>query len=470
MNPFSSKALVAIFAVGLITFGLGLLLAAFSPDVFDRGSAGNDTFSRSLVGHRALSQLLDRSGLVVVISRNAEQTRANLSFPLLLLEPQPALELSLSDLFDDSKGQRFQPIRDLDEAERIAKLIKNARSADAEVIVALPKWLAHQSALHPGWIDREHLNAETRVEALLADLLKAAAARDDLDVEFQGEATTAPELQINRTAEPTGLTAEALGHHAPRIDLGAEAQLLAPHDQLEALVACDQGVLIGRLSSGITLISDPDLFNNRGLSKGDHASLILRLLDDHLGAHGVVIDETLHGFTTGESLLGRAMRFPLGLISIHTLLAMILSAWALASRFGKALAPPPTLPPGKQLLMDNTSRLLLAGGDHAEALRRYLHVTCARLARRFALTGTEKAGRRSSGFEVERDLVPQLQALSTSRGVTIDLDALVRASREPQLKPAQALRLAQRIYAWRMAIQGVGSQAWNRSRSAPKAP
>ncbi len=445
MGPFSNKALVAILAVGLSTFALGLVLAAFSPDVFGQRSPGNDSYSHSLVGHRALTEFLKRSGLAVVISRNADWHRANRAFPLLLLEPERSVEKSLADLLD---GQGEDAPHGLDRFTRLSELIASARSADAPVVVALPKWSYRPSRDKPGWITSAKLLPPKTVERLLGEVIQAAD-RPTEDVHLQGE-QAASALKVVRVAGPDDPRAEELGLPAPALDLGDQVQLLGHHPDIQPLVDTAQGVLIGRLPNGMIAISDPDLFNNRGLGRADHAALIHGLLTDVLQAEGVVVDETLHGFTSGESLLGRALSFPLVVVSIHALLAMFLTAWAVSGRFGKALSPPPALPPGKRLLMDNTSRLLLAGGEHADALRRYLRVTLSRLARRFALSGATDVGKK--GFVIERDLVPQLQALSDARGVSVDLAGLVRASRNKALRPAESLRLAQRIYTWRAAL------------------
>lgn len=445
MNPFSNKALVAILAVGLSTFALGLVLAAFSPDVFGQSSPGNDSYSRSLIGHRALTEFLKRSGLAVVISRNADWHRANRAFPLLLLEPEGSIETSLEDLLEG--GGNNAP-HGLDRYTRLSELIAGARSSNATVIVALPKWTARPSRMKPGWISHQNLIPPKTVERLLGEVIQAAD-RPREDVELQGEQATS-ELKVVRASSPEHPRAEELGLPAPAIDLGDQVQLIGHHPDIEPLVDTAEGVLIGRLPNGLIAISDPDLFNNRGLGRADHAALVHGLLADVLGAEGVVVDETLHGFTSGESLLGRALSFPLVVVSVHALLAMFLTAWAVSGRFGKALSPPPALPPGKQLLMDNTSRLLLAGGEHADALHRYLRVTLSRLARRFAVSGATDVGKK--GFVIERDLVPQLQALSDARGVSIDLAGLVRASHNSALRPAESIRLAQRIYAWRAAL------------------
>ncbi len=437
MSPFSPHALAAIVLVGLLTFGLGLLLSAFSPEVFGPVSAGNDSFSRSLVGHRALIELLRRSGLSVVVSRGPAAAGANRSFPLLLLETDRA-----TTGFEALLRGEPAELRSLDPDQRLQQLFADAHRNGATAVFALPKWRVRASARLPGWIEAERARPAESVAAELEEVLTAA--------DPQGLGGPAPE--VLQVAAIDHAAAEPLGLASPALDLEPPIQLLAAGPGLEPLVHCDQGVLIGRLHGDRIAISDPDLFNNRGLARGDHAALMLGLLADVLDADGVVVEESIHGHLSSPSLLAHALGFPLGLVTLHVLLAMLLAAWAFGSRLGKPRPPPPALPPGKRLLIDNTARLLLAGGEHADALRRYMRVTLARQARRFALTaGQPAAGRR--GLALEHDLIPRLQAVSDARGVRVDLADLVRRCERGGERPAEAVRLARQLYAWRRALQ-----------------
>ena len=175
------------------------------------------------------------------------------------------------------------------------------------------------------------------------------------------------------------------------------------------------------------------------MRRGDHARVLWALLVGHLGAQGLVVDETLHGFEAESNLLSHVFTFPLVLVTLHVLLAGLLAAWALGRRFGAPRKPPPGLPPGKRLLLDNTASLLLAAASPGDSLRRYLHVNMMAVARRFALPEGSS----------QHDLLERLQELNRVRGHDLDLKKLSLLVDNPLMRPAEAKRLALKIHAWR---------------------
>ena len=413
MNLFSKKILIVVISLGLVTFLLGLVLTAFVGDIFGEVSADHTTYSRSLVGHHALAELLRRTGIAVVVSRRSGRAGDRPDFPVLLLEPVPCM---------DARGSGRE--------RSLEKILSQADEAGASVVLALPKRKVHPSR-HPGWIS---------VESLLDNPLEGIPP-DVIDAESAGE-----EGPIRRPTSLRGIRGGPPGIEASAVDL-EDPQVLDPGLVQQPLLWSESGVLIGRLpprnnQGQVYVISDPDLFNNRGLDRGNHAVIIHDFIANTLGAEGVVIDESLHGFTSGSSLAARALSFPMVLIVIHGLLAAGLLAWSASQRFGKALAPPPELPPGKTLLLENTGKLLLSAGDHGAALRRYQQVTMAAAAERFYLPeGTSK-----------RDLMAQMESLSKMRGLPFELDRIDRAARDRSLAPGEALKLARRIHVWYSAL------------------
>jgi len=422
MTTFSQRTLFAILALGLVTFLLGLVLAAFAGDIYGDISADHSSSSRSLVGHRALIELLRRTGVTVIVSRNPGRTTCRPHFPLLLLEPVPCA---------DAPGSADAPDSEEDPSASLERMLAVARDAATPVVLALPKRAIVPSLRKRGWIQSERLLRDGGEEQLPKAVREAAGEEAD---------------RVRRPGALSGLRAESLGMETPRVEI-EDPQVLAPAIVREPLLRCREGVLIGRVTSSrdpapVYVVSDPDLFNNRGLGRGDHAALIHGLITKVLHAEGVVVDESLHGFTSGGSFLTRALSFPMVLIVLHGLLAAALLAWSASLRFGKALSPPPELPPGKALLLENTGKLLLAAGDHRTALRRYLRVSMAEVAERFFLSeGTSK-----------HDLLAQMKSLTAMRGLPFELDRIAQAAREPTLGPGDALKLARRVHAWRTAL------------------
>lgn len=418
MKPFSTRTLIALFSLGIVTFILGLLLTAFSGDLFDKRSARCDTFSRSLVGHHGFREFLKRSGVTTVVSRNPDLTRIQGQHPILLLEPIPehvqVMEKSPKDKQDETHRKSLK------------HLLETATSKKMPVVLALPKRKVSVSYRHRSWIQYEDLLSLQKVNELLGDVYTWASAevvRHDVLTNFKGE---------------------ALGKAVPGLDLEGPVQVMKSSRTLVPLLECDQGVLIGKLSDKAFLISDPDLFNNRGLARGDHAPLMLNLVQDILGAEVLVIDESLHGHTTSQSIMKQAMTFPMVLIVIHAALFMGLLIWSVSRRFGDETPPPPPLPPGKELLIDNTSKLLLSGKDYSYAVKRYFKLNLALAANRFRLIeGTS-----------QKEVLSRLIAITKTRGMKADLEKINRKVYFKSLAPSQALRTAKEIYAWRKELFG----------------
>jgi hypothetical protein len=415
MTLFQSRTVTALIVVGLVTFLLGLLLTAFAGDIFGEISPGHDSYSRSLVGHHALLEFLRQSGKPVLVNRIPGFQESTGSFSLLLLEPLP-WKPDPTAFIEEEAGDPLGRIMD--------------GAGDMDVVVALPKREIKPSYRQRGWIRSESLLPLEEVSAVLHRAL-------------QGGLTPG----LVRAPAVHGVSAEALGMGEAEVVVTGEVQLIEPCALFEPLVTCDEGVLIGcfrTLFWGVRfyVISDPDLFNNRGLARGDHAALIHALLEK-TEAEGVVVDETLHGYRPRGSLLARAFSFPLVLLTIHGFLALGLLAWSGARRFGRTLAPPPEVPPGKKLLIDNTAKLLLTRGDHGDAARRYLQVTVADLSRSFHLEeGTSK-----------RDPLPGLKRLTEIRGANVDVNVIEHMARKKTLTARGALHLARRIHHWRLELK-----------------
>jgi len=442
MNPFSSRVVTVLIVAGLATFALGLVLNAFSGRIFGEDSVGQDSYSRSLVGHHALAEFLRQSGLVVARGRNLDQCDLREAFPLLLIEPILHLDspFKARDALDDPLMPRKKDEKKSKTAQsnRVRHAMNRAWAADAPVVMMLPKWRVGRSPEHLGWIGTKTLRPI-----------------EDAEEVIPGEKTGSSDPGSRLVLRPGSISNPATslaGLSDLKIDLGDTPQLLAADAVHEALVRCDEGVLIGAIrpfhpGEEIIVISDPDLINNSGLARGDHAALFLSLLAEFFDARGVVIDETPHGFEDRGNLKARIFSFPLVLLLIHGVATLLLLAWSAAPRFGKALEPPRELPPGKSLLIDNTSRLLMMGGDRTAAVRRYMGLSMTVVAERFFLLEGSS----------QKDVLSKLKRLTRMRGLTVDIEKLYKATRSRTLKPDRALKLAQLIHSWRTTMLGADS-------------
>jgi hypothetical protein len=215
-------------------------------------------------------------------------------------------------------------------------------------------------------------------------------------------------------------------------------------------VTCGKGLLIARHQHGpgqpeIYLISDPDVLNNHGLGDGDNAVLIYDFLTHRLGAKGVILDETIHGFSRAPGLLAEAFRFPLLLAVLQALVLTGVLLWAGMGRFGKPLPPPAGLGNGRQVLIESTARLLTYGGHGAESLSRYFHQTLRALASGLGL----------SSDAPDSEVLQRLQRISRERRLGMDLYTLQEQVRHPpggEVATDWALSIAQDLYRWRQEM------------------
>jgi len=449
--------MTTLLALGLGTFLLGLVLSAFAGEWFERPSAGHDTASRSLVGHHALRVVLERLGLSVVVARDSTTARAAPRFPLLLLEPG-ALDGQLSGDTPDEPAVRAEWPQTL-----TTRLARAAEDGGA-VVLAAPKWRVEPSEQLPGFAGVATLRPIEEVTRALAlpEALDGIAPPSPPPEDLLAEAPTT-------SASPRLLRPDTLGEcAAPALELPHPAIVLespqvfasssarGPDAPLEPIVSCESGVLVARSTRAphLILVSDPDLLSNRGLALGDHANLVAALLGDELSAEGVVVDETIHGQTRAPSILRLALSFPLVLVFSHAALVLALVGWSVSLRFGAPRAPPPALPPGKGLLIDNAARLLLAARAHDDSLQRYLEMTLARAAREALTPGPG-------------DPRLRLAALARARGAPEELEPLARAVLAGGHTPSEVRRLALRVHAWARVVRGRAPTLPHPTRETP---
>ncbi len=422
---FSRRAVAWMVGIAVASFAAAILLQAYGGDLAARPTAGPNTYSYSALGHRALAELLRREGLGVTSRQARGGAGPGPGRPLVLAEPGPS----------------GSP----DWKERLAALAAEARERGAPLVVVLPKWRGRPRRDQPGWVAGAALLPENQIEEILAALQVSA---------LQG-------ATVERTGRTAGLRTCEVAEGSPgdsrhfTLDIPT-LQLLTPSRELRPEVECEggRGLLIarGRLAPGgsdLFVVADPDLWNNQGLGLADHAALAHQLFVDRLGVHGVVFEETIHGFVQSRGLLAEAFRFPLlpGVLQGLLLLGTVL--WAGMGRFGAPLPSAASLAPGKEVLIDNTAQLLAHGGQAADSLGRYYQQTLKAVAARFFLPPDLPEG----------EIAARLREIGKRRGVTLDLAALERRivgldrTETGDRKAApRAAALAKRLYRWRMEM------------------
>ncbi len=401
--------------IGLVLVTLAGLLSRLWGDAAPT-SAGADTFSRSAVGHAALLALLERAEKAPVVARRTPERLTGPTVPLLVLDPPlGAFEPSSASLEGRPRGV-------IDVVE--------AALEQGPVVIALPKWVATPG---PRGLVRE-------VTPLTNDDLDAATRW--LGVELHSTACTA--------ASGTGLGNRArfsvdLPHPRAMAQHSADGALgpLAP------LVVCEGGeMLVASLDVGapfpLIVISDPDLLNNHGLRRADHAALVLAVLD-HLNADAIVIDETLHGYARPSGFWQRVQELPLALVPLHLAAVAAVLVWAGARRFGPVRPLPPRTARGSVALIERTAALLAATHRGPGLLAAYLRLATERAAAAWS-TRAPALGTGAADAE-ERAAFDQL----TERRAQGRLEAL-HESVKNGVPEQDVLRVAQNIHAWKESL------------------
>lgn len=397
-GAFSRRGAGLLAGVAAASLAAAGFLGAFGDALYDPPSFGPDSFSQSAVGHRAAVALLRDLGWQVTVSRHRTAERGGGDAVVALLEP------------------RVGPDDEVREG-----ILEEIEARSSWILLVLPKRLALPDPARPRFVAS-------------AELLPMKDPQRVLDaMDFAGRVVR-PERPISAWRGDLPV---------PELD---RPQLVVS-DDLEPLLATDEGMLVGELTSDedgwrTIVLADPDVLATHGLGRGANAELLVRLLE-RLGAgpRPVVVDETLHGFDEQPSLVRALLRFPLVLATASALLAAALLAWAAAVRFGRARPPDPVLSPGKLFLVESTAALLRHGGHAAEAAAAYLRAAKDEVVRRLRPPG---------------DATPReawLGRAAAARGADAALAELEGRVRRLAGRRAggeeEAVRAAQAIHHWR---------------------
>jgi hypothetical protein len=133
----------------------------------------------------------------------------------------------------------------------------------------------------------------------------------------------------------------------------------------------------------------------------------------------------------------------LGVFQSLILLGIVL--WAGMGRFGKPLPAAAGLAAGKQVLIDNTAKLLTGGGDAGDSLARYFRQTTRAVAAYYFLPPDLPEGER----------LARLQRATDARGLDLSLASLeqrIRRLAAGRRGAERARAIAQRLHQWRVEM------------------
>ncbi|MEJ2117420.1 MAG: hypothetical protein P8Y36_05745, partial [Alphaproteobacteria bacterium] len=373
VSTFSPVVLFVSVAIAIGALVLGAYLVTKQKEAHD--NFGPNSYSRSIVGHAGIANLLKKIGIPVIQSRSGSLWKSREGV-LVLAEP----------------NYRFGETNPLYELMR-AKTI----------LFVLPKWKAIKDLKNSGWAERVILYSRFRAKLTLDFVVSKGSIGHVKKVE---KWTTNIFKADPKITEPVQLIKS---------------------DKLIPLIACDKGILLGALVTDertIWILSDPDVISNQGFGKAgkSNATLAVKIIQSLRGKNlgKVVFDETIHGYKirTG-SPLRILFEFPFSLIALQAAIAIALLLWATMGRFGAPQKAPPPLSAGKQGLLDNIASLSEFAGHQKLIVQRYVEAT---------IRDTAKQIYAPKGLSDE-ELAKWVQRVGKARGVTQDnIEILNRAN------------------------------------------
>ena len=147
----------------------------------------------------------------------------------------------------------------------------------------------------------------------------------------------------------------------------------------------------------LTVVFEPDLFNNYGLADRERAMLAARVIE--LAREGqdvpIVFDLTLNGFGANKNLLTLAFQPPFLAATLSLLIALVIVGWRAFGRFGPPLAEGRAIAFGKARLAANTGGFIRRTGRLNLLSEPYAALVGRRMASRLGL--------RRPGRQVEED-------------------------------------------------------------------
>jgi len=330
-SPFSRRVLFWLVTVGVISF-LGSIALMVGGGGSDPGARfGGHPDAVSAIGYKAFVRTLERLGAPVVLSGFDSTGKARGG---VLIVAEPRLERGRMGTFDN--------------------LLTAPR-----VIVVLPKWRGEPLRSKRHWVGRVGLAPSSEVNAVLK--------RIDPDARY---------VVLGRRSNFYPSRFQAM----PDLVL---TQLIRS-SRLQPLIESPDGILAGvTILNGrrILVVSDPDLFSNHGLGRGQNARIAVGLVNFMRPGGGtsgpVVFDTVLHGMEKKPSLVRSLFELPFVVGTAAGIAALLVLLWAGAARFGAPRRLAAIFESGKVTLIDNGTRLLSFGGHQREILDRYRRAVLA---------------------------------------------------------------------------------------------
>ena len=397
---FSPRTILALVAVGLVSFSGLAVLAAYAPELRAAGDPGAHAMSSSAVGFKGAVIMLQAEGVPTVVSRATPKKN---SPDLLILTPEIGA------------GERnLEPF-----------------ALQSRKLIVLPKWMVAGQPLRPGFVQKVGVWENSAVAtALLNRYAKTTEILRRVGVSrpvLRGDPSFGADVVL-----PLG-----------EVD---RLQTVAPGGEWDPMLSDEQGDMVlarSRTQEGVFLLADPDLLNNQGLARLDRARAGMAILNTLRAGQGIAFDVTLNGLTRGRGIGRLVLEPPWLAATLCGVLAALLMGLHGLARFGPTLASGRAIALGKRALVDNSAGLVRMARREHELAPAYATLTRA-LIRRFVGAGDRAA----TGGENDRWLAD----LASPRGAAAPED-LSRGAERAQSRD-ELLAIGRKLYLWSVEITG----------------
>ena len=362
-------------------------------------ATGIDSYSKGPLGHKVAYKMLDELGYGIT----RQHTPYHHTDVALFLEPATSIKST-------AYGEVF--LRDvLDERTELA----------LASIIVLPKW-------------RMGFDGEVSAASLeLVQLANVVVPGTQLVWRNTGD----PSAEVVRYEErgPLGEFVVELPWRQSIVTPEGFESLLGPEDDSLVVMSQDQTRVI---------VSDPDLFHNFNVQRGDHALLIDALLHASIQGDAVALDEVFHGHAETPSLGQLLSSFPAVLLVVQGVALCLLVVLFGYRRYGVPQTQAIQWERGPLETVEVSAGVLSIGESPASIAVEYVKRAIADSAERLGLKGKNLRERATRVDEVltERGLTPT--AVSTLR----EARGLGQSTR----RPAASLRVAQEAYELRLKL------------------
>ena len=396
---FSPRTILALVIVGLVSFSALVVLAVYAPELRGATDPGAHALSSSAVGFKGAAVMLQAEGVPGGDQPRPAPKRQQTE-SLIVLTPQ--VETTAKDLAPFGR--------------------------EPSVLIVLPKWLAQQQPLHPGFVNKAGIIENgSHVSALAA---------------YEPKSEMQHRAGVSRTAlygAPDGYMAGTFLRPAA-ID---RLQTISGESWVPVLVD-DQGAAVlvrSKSHPAVMVLAEPDLLNNQGLAHIETARAGLGILNALRGDGGLRFDVTLNGFSRGRGVDRLMLEPPWLAATLCGVAAALLMGLHGLARFGPTLPRGRAIALGKRALVDNSAGLVRMARREAELAPAYAALTKARIGRIAGGGDRSLAG---------RDNTLWLAELARQRAAA-DPDALT-AQAEQAKTPDDLLAVGRRLYHWRLEI------------------